>query len=100
LAEWDAAFLPDWTWEAYDKKEEDVYFGRVKSPLTYDKWEYGYFTQSQLEEAGAYRTDLDPEEDAPLFPDGGTQEDLAQLYETELEALLEQEGEGDPQYKE
>lgn len=93
LAEWSAAFLPDWKWVAYEKAEDrdDVYFGRVKSPLTYDQWEYGYFTQGQLEEAGAYRTDLDPEEDAPLFPDGGTSEELAMLYETELEALLEEE---------
>lgn len=97
MAEWEAAFLPDWTWEAYDKKEEDVYFGRVKSPLTYDKWEYGYFTQGQLEEAGAYRTDLDSESDEPLFPDGGEVEDVVGIYETELEALLE---EGDSEYKE
>jgi len=95
LAEWEAAFLPDWKWEAYDKVEEDdeVYFGRVKSPNTYGNWEYGYFSRRQLEDAGAYRTDLDPDEEAPLFPDGGEPEDLAQLYETELEALLHSEEE-------
>jgi hypothetical protein len=95
LASWEAAFLPDWEWEAYDKEEDGVYFGRVKSPNTYGNWEYGYFTQEQLEEAGAYRTDLDPEDDAPLFPDGGQYvEDLVPVYETELEALLSQR-EGD-----
>lgn len=73
IASWEAAFLPDWEWEAYDKVEEreGVYFGRVKSPNTYGKWEYGYFTQDQLEEAGAYRTDLDPDSDEPLYPGGG-----------------------------
>ena len=91
LASWEALLLPDWKWEAYDKTEEDgVYYGRVKSPHTHDRWEYGYFTQSQLETVGAYRTD----QDQPLFPDGGNPEQVARLYETELEALLE---EGDPQ---
>lgn len=60
--------LPDWEWEAYDKEEDGLYFGRVRSPNTYGKWEYGYFSQEQLEKAGAYRTDT---EDGPLFPDGG-----------------------------
>jgi len=96
LASWEAAFLPNWEWEAYDKEEQDVYFGRVKSPNTYGKWEYGYFSQEQLETAGAYRTDLDPDDEAPLFPDGGEIEDLVGVYETELEALLE----GDSEYKE
>jgi len=98
LAAWEAAFLPDWTWEAYDKKEDDLYFGRVKSPNTYDQWEYGYFSQDQREQAGAYRIDLDPDSDNPLFPDGGTPvEDVVGVYETELEALLETGG--DEQYK-
>lgn len=70
-----------------------MYFGRVKSPNTYGNWEYGYFTQTQLEKAGAYRTDLDPDDKEPLFPDGGTVEDIVGVYETELEALLEHEGE-------
>ena len=37
LAQWEAAFLPDWEWEAYDKVEEDdgIFFERVKSPDTY-----------------------------------------------------------------
>jgi hypothetical protein len=93
LASWEAAFLPDWTWEAYEKESEDVYFGRVKSPNTYGKWEYGYFSSDQLEKAGAYRTDLDPGDDAPLFPDGGYVDDAElKLYETELEAILEEDG--------
>jgi hypothetical protein len=90
LASWEAAFLPDWEWEVYDKIEDEdgLYFGRVRSPNTYDQWEYGYFSQEQLEKAGAYRTDLASDSDEPLFPDGGTLEDWVQLYETELEALL------------
>lgn len=84
--------MPDWTWEAYDKKEEGLYFGRVKSPNTYDQWEYGYFSEDQLKQAGAYRTDLDPDSDNPLFPDGGQVEDVVGVYETELEALLETNG--------
>jgi hypothetical protein len=98
LAQWQAAFLPDWTWEALEKEDEELYFGRVKSPLTYDRWEYGYFSEDQLKEAGAYRTDLDPDSDEPLYPDGGITEDIVGVYETELEALL-QEQEGDDQYK-
>src|SRR6056297_3132460 len=100
LASWEAAFLPNWRWEAYDKVEDEdgMYFGRVKSPNTYDRWEYGYFSQEQLEKAGAYRTDLDPEDDAPLYPDGGQVEDVAGVFETELEALLELE-EGDSEYR-
>jgi len=76
-----------------------MYFGRVRSPNTYGNWEYGYFSQEQLEKAGAYRTDLDPEEDAPLYPDGGEVEDVVGIFETELEALLEP-GEGDHRYRE
>jgi hypothetical protein len=71
----------------------------VKSPNTYENWEYGYFSQEQLEKAGAYRTDLDPEDNQPLFPDGGEIEDLVGVYETELEALFE-EIEGDLRYDE
>lgn len=95
MARWEAAFLPDWKWEAYDKVEEEdgLYFGRVKSPNTYGNWEYGYFSKEQLEEAGAYRTDLEPDDEDPLYPDGGTVEDVVGVYETELQALLEQ-GEG------
>jgi len=93
LASWEAAFLPDWTWEAYEKEDEDLYFGRVKSPNTYDQWEYGYFSTRQLQQAGAYRTDLDPDESEPLFPDGGQVDDSEfKLYETELEALLNEGG--------
>jgi hypothetical protein len=56
--------------------------------LTYDNWEWGYFSQDQLEEAKAYRVDEDLGGDEPVFPDGGRIEDLSMLYETELEALL------------
>lgn len=49
-----------------------------------------------MKQAGAYRVDLDPDDDAPLFPDGGQIGDLVGVYETELEALLE----GDSEYKE
>jgi hypothetical protein len=52
-----------------------------------------------LKKAGAYRTDLDLDEDAPLYPDGGEVEDVVGLFETELEALLEP-GEGEERYKE
>ena len=100
LARWEAAFLPDWEWEAFDKVEEDdeVYFGRVKSPNTYGRWEYGYFSREQLKQAGAYRTDLDPDDEEPLFPDGSRVEDIVGVFETELDALqyLESEDRGDP----
>lgn len=71
IAVWEALLLPNWTWEAYDKEEDGLYFGRVKSPNTYGRWEYGYFSQEQLEEAGAYRVDTSISSDEPLFPDGG-----------------------------
>ena len=66
-------------------EDEGLYYGRVKSPKTYDQWEYGYFTTEQLEEARAYRVD-DIDDNEPVFPDGG----LTEIYETELEALLEE----------
>lgn len=47
-----------------------------------------------MEEAGAYRTDLEPDDEDPLYPDGGTVEDVVGVYETELQALLEQGEEG------
>lgn len=59
----------------------------MKSPKTYDRWEYGYFTQDQLEEAGAYRVDADIGDEEPLFPDGGYE--LSTVFETELTALSE-----------
>jgi hypothetical protein len=68
----------------------------VKSSLTYGDWEWGYFSQEQLEEAKAYRVDTDLDSNEPVFPDGGL---LAEVYETELEALLEEE-EGDSEYEE
>jgi len=42
-----------------------------------------------LKEAGAYRTDLDLDDEGELFPDGGEVEDIVGVYEIELEALLE-----------
>jgi len=89
LAEWEALLLPNWKWEAFDKEEDGLYFGRVKSPNTYGNWEWGYFSQEQLEEAGGYRVDTEIDSDEDLFPDGGQPEDFAALYETELAALLE-----------
>lgn len=43
----------------------------MKFPLTHDNWEWGYFTQNQLEKAGAYRTDAEIGDDEDVFPDGG-----------------------------
>lgn len=95
IARWEALLLPEWTWEAFEKESEDRYYGRVKSPLTYDHWEWGYFTRDQLEDAGAYRVDTDID-DGELFPDGGSE--LADLYETEFNALHYIEPEdGDPE---
>ena len=93
MATWEAAFL-GWTWEAFEKEDDGLYYGRVSSPLTYHTWEYGYFTEEQLRTAGAYRTDVEVDDDEELFPDGGYREDPAQikLYETELDALLEDQG--------
>ena len=88
MAVWEAAWLPDWEWEAYEKEDDELYYGRVKSPNTYGNWEYGYFTEDQLRTAGAFRTDID-DDNAEPFPDGGQIKDLSEvkLYETELEAL-------------
>jgi hypothetical protein len=85
IAAWEALLLPDWRWEALDKRDDDLYYGRVKSPKTYGNWEYGHFTQEQLKEAGAYRVDEDIGSNEPLFPDGGYE--LSDVYETELAAL-------------
>jgi len=89
--------LPDWRWEALEKEDDGLYYGRVKSPKTYDQWEYGYFSQDQLEEANAYRVDVDIDSGDDLFPDGGEIQDIVGVYETELEAMLE---EGDLEYQE
>lgn len=78
LAVWSAVKLPDWEWEAYEVEERnasvvvgmddddeplteetDIYFGRVKSPNTYGRWEYGSFSAWELRQAGAFRTDED-----------------------------------------
>lgn len=76
--------MPDWRWEAYDKEDDGLYFGRVKSPNTYDRWEWGYFSEGQLRTAIAYRTDTETGEP---YPDGGEliDEELSRFYETELE---------------
>ena len=90
LAVWEALLLPDWRWEAYEKTEENLYFGRVKSPNTYGRWEYGYFNTEQLETVGGYRVDTDSG-DAERFPDGGY--DLTQVIETEF-TVLQKSGDG------
>jgi len=84
VAAWEALLLPDWRWEAFEKEDEGLYYGRVKSPQTYDQWEYGHFTQDQLEEAGAYRVDTDIDDNEPVFPDGGFP---PEAYETALAAI-------------
>lgn len=85
LAVWEALLLPDWRWEAYKKEEEEnLYFGRVRSPNTYGRWEYGLFSQEQLETAGAYRVDTSIDSDEERFPDGGYE--LTRVVETEFEA--------------
>lgn len=86
--------LPHWEWEAYDKADDGRYYGRVKSPQTYGRWEWGYFTDDQLRTAGAYRTDTDIDSDEPLFPDGGQPVDA--LTPTDPKAALDDdEREGD-----
>lgn len=84
LAVWDALLLPNWRWEAYEKQGENLYFGRVKSPNTYGRWEYGSFSQEQLETAGAYRVDTSIDSEEKLFPDGG--HDLTRVVEIEFDA--------------
>lgn len=53
------------------KEDDDLYYGRVRSPYTHDRWEYGYFSRDQLEEARAYRVDENVGDHEPVFPDGG-----------------------------
>lgn len=78
IATFEAAFLPDWEWEVFEVQERDadvvvgvdddgeyevrvttIYYGRVKSPMTYGGWDYGTFTVHDLKTAGAFRTDRD-----------------------------------------
>jgi hypothetical protein len=94
IATWKAPFL-EWGWEAYEKEDDGLYYGRVTSPLVGGTWEWGYFTEEQLRTAGAYRTD--EEDDQERFPDGGVVDDLAEdkQYETELDALLDPDDGGD-----
>ncbi len=87
LAVWEAFLLPNWRWEAYEKTEENLYLGRVRSPNTYGRWEYGSFSREQLETAGAYRVDTSVDSDEELFPDGGYE--LTRVVETEFEAFQE-----------
>lgn len=84
LAVWEALLLPGWRWEAYEKTDENLYFGRVKSPNTYGQWEYGYFSTKQLETVGGYRVDT-VAGDEERFPDGGYE--LTRVIETEFTAL-------------
>jgi len=83
--------LPEWRWEAFEKEEENLYFGRVKSPNTYGRWEYGCFSREQLETAGAFRVDTSLDSDEQLFPDGGY--DLTRVIETEF-TVLQNSGDG------
>lgn len=71
LAAWEALLLPGWRWEAFEKVDDGLYYGQVKSSNTHGNWEWGYFTQEQLEEAGAYRVDAKIDDNDPVFPDGG-----------------------------
>lgn len=91
IAAWEALLLPEWRWEAFAKEDDGLYYGRVRSPKTYGEWEYGHFSQEQLEEAGAYRVDEPIDDNEPVFPDGGFS---PEVYETEL-AALEYDDEGD-----
>jgi hypothetical protein len=90
LAVWEALLLPNWRWEAYEKQDENLYFGRVKSPNTYGRWEYGSFSQEQLETAGAYRVDTSIDSEEELFPDGGCE--LTHVIETEFAAIQKSGG--------
>lgn len=93
IAAWEALLLPEWRWEAFQKGDDDRYYGRVRSPMTYGHWEWGYFSQRQLKTAKAYRVDTTLDDDAELFPDGGRRcmDPIAELsvYETELQGLYE-----------
>lgn len=79
IATWESTTMPDWEWEAYEVEETDaelvtdtdedgepittegtIYFGRVRSPQTYGKWEVGSFSSHDLREALAFRTDASP----------------------------------------
>jgi len=90
LAVWEALLLPNWRWEAYEKPEKKLYFGRVRSPNTYGQWEYGYFSTEQLQTVGGYRIDTNSD-DKERFPDGGYE--LTYVIETEFEAF-QQSGDG------
>lgn len=56
--------------------------------MTDNQGEWGYFTQEQLKEVGAYRVDTTIGSGDELFPDGGYNPGMiADIYETELDAL-------------
>lgn len=76
LATFEALRLPGWEWEVYEVEERgvtvavgadatgeteteetDLFFGRVRSPNTYGRWEWGSFSRADLSRAAAYRTD-------------------------------------------
>lgn len=51
-----SARAPGWEWQAFriDRETpEKVYYGRVRSPLTNGRWEWGTFSQSDLDTADA-----------------------------------------------
>ena len=60
LAVFASARAPGWEWQAFRverEQPETVYYGRVRSPLTNDRWEYGTFTETELETADAREVD-------------------------------------------
>lgn len=65
----------------------------MKSPNTYGNWEYGYFSQEQLEEARAYRVDENIDDTEPVFPDGGFPEPLDLYKPNEWSPAYGSEGE-------
>ncbi|EMA47783.1 hypothetical protein [Halococcus salifodinae] len=51
---------PGWEWQAFStdrETPETVYYGRVRSPLTRGDWEWGTFSESDLESVGAQEVD-------------------------------------------
>lgn len=52
---------PRWEWQAFSIDRETptdtIYYGRVRSPLTRGKWEWGTFTEDDLESVSAEEVD-------------------------------------------
>jgi len=86
FARWEASGPPGWIWEAYETEEDDLFFGRMKSPETDQQWRWGHFTRGELEQAGATRVRSDEDDQSdPRSKPGEPCE--AKLYEVELEAI-------------